>query len=54
MTPVPIHAGTLAVTEGGELALHVECEGICEQCSGGGAESRVEAGHRLGLPAASN
>jgi hypothetical protein len=42
---LPIRAGSLAVTEDGELALHVECEGICDQCGGGRAEVRVEGRH---------
>jgi hypothetical protein len=40
---LPIDAGTLAVTERGELALHVEREGVCDRCGGRRAEIRVEA-----------
>jgi hypothetical protein len=40
---LPIQTGTLAVTERGELALRVECEGVCGECGGGRAEIRVEA-----------
>jgi hypothetical protein len=40
---LPIETGTLAVTEGGELAVHVEREGVCDECGGGRAEIRVEA-----------
>ena len=40
---LPMKTGTLAVTEHGELALHVEHEGVCDECGGGRAEIRVEA-----------
>jgi RNA polymerase-binding transcription factor DksA len=45
---LPIRSGSLAVTEDGAVALHVEREGICEACGGGRAEVRVEARHRSG------
>lgn len=42
---LPIHAGRLAVTERGELALFVERPGVCDTCGGGRAEIRVETRH---------
>lgn len=45
---LPIQTGTLAVTESGALALHVEREGVCDRCGGGRAEIRVEARPRVG------
>jgi hypothetical protein len=45
--PVPIRAGTLSVTERGDLALHVEREGVCSECGGGRAEIRVEGRYQL-------
>jgi hypothetical protein len=40
---LPIKTGILALTERGQLALHVEHEGVCYACGGGRAEIRVEA-----------
>jgi hypothetical protein len=40
---LPIRAGSFTLTARGELALHVEREGICDECEGGRAEVRVEA-----------
>jgi hypothetical protein len=42
---LPIDAGSFALTERGELTLHVEHEGACLKCGGGSAEIRVEARH---------
>ena len=44
---LPIRAGSFTVTARGELALHVEREGICDECGGERAEIRVEG---RGLP----
>ncbi len=44
---LPIHAGTLAITERGALALHVEHDGVCDGCGGGRAEIRVETRPQL-------
>jgi RNA polymerase-binding transcription factor DksA len=44
---LPIEAGTLAVTDRGELALQVEYHGLCDKCGGGRAEIRVEARPQL-------
>jgi hypothetical protein len=43
---LPVRGGTLAITERGELALHVEREGVCDGCGGGRAEIRVEGRDR--------
>ena len=44
---LPVRAGSLAVTERGELALHVERDGVCDECGGERVEIRVEG---RGLP----
>lgn len=46
---IPIHAGNLALTERGELALHVEHDGVCGECGGGRAEVRVEVRDGVGV-----
>jgi hypothetical protein len=40
---LPIRAGSLAVTERGDLALHIERKTVCDECGGGRAEVRVQA-----------
>jgi hypothetical protein len=40
---LPIDTAAFALTERGELALHIEHAGACSACSGGSVEIRVEA-----------
>jgi|HubBroStandDraft_6_1064221.scaffolds.fasta_scaffold655014_2 hypothetical protein len=39
---LPLDAAAFAVTEAGQLALHVERRGACVACGGGRVEIRVE------------
>jgi hypothetical protein len=42
---LPVDAGTLAVTERGDLAIQVVRQGACPECGGGRAQIRIEARH---------